>query len=180
MRVASFTPDGRSVIGLLLKDDWSLWTWPADGRGPPQKLPFNATTMSEPEFSPDGRLLAYSSSESGRNEVYVQARDGRGVVAVSVAGGRMPHWSLDGSELYFREADALLAVRVSSKPGGGPPSVGRAEKVAELADGIVDYEPSPKRREFVGLQRAPGSGNAREIHLVLGFLEELQRLDSKR
>ena len=53
--------------------------------------------------SPNGRLLAYSSTESRRSEVYVTPIPGPGPrVQVSVNGGAEPVWSRDGKVLYFR------------------------------------------------------------------------------
>jgi hypothetical protein len=55
-------------------------------------------------LSPDGRFLAYSSSESGRNEVYVKPfPSGDGKWQVSVNGGAAPRWSAGGDRLFFIE-----------------------------------------------------------------------------
>jgi Tol biopolymer transport system component len=55
-----------------------------------------------PQFSPDGRWLAYSSNESGVREVYVQAFPGPGEKwQVSSGGGLFPLWRRDGKEIFF-------------------------------------------------------------------------------
>jgi Tol biopolymer transport system component len=58
--------------------------------------------IDEPQLSPDGRWLAYMSSESGRYEVYAEPfrRDGDRV-RVSVDGGGQPRWRGDGRELFY-------------------------------------------------------------------------------
>ena len=64
-------------------------------------------------LSPDGRWLAYTSDESGREEIYVQpmpAMDGKW--QVSRNGGVWPIWAPDGEELFYREGPALVAVTV--------------------------------------------------------------------
>ena len=64
-------------------------------------------------LSPDGRWLAYTSDESGREEIYVQpmpAMDGKW--QVSRNGGVWPIWAPDGEELFYREGPALGAVTV--------------------------------------------------------------------
>jgi hypothetical protein len=48
--------------------------------------------------------------------------------------------------------------------------------IGETPPDLFAYEPAPARREFFGLQRVPGSGAVREIHLVSGFFEELQNV----
>jgi WD40 repeat protein len=79
--------------------------------------PLIATRFSEhsARVSPNGRLIAYASNESGRLEVYVQAYPKLGNrVQVSTSGGAQPVWSRDGSELYFRSDDSLLAARLNA------------------------------------------------------------------
>ncbi len=61
-----------------------------------------AASDSYPEFSPDGKWLAYASDTSGRFEVYVQPLSGSGSrILVSIAGGVAPVWRRDGGELYY-------------------------------------------------------------------------------
>ena len=72
--------------------------------GDRQPRPVVQTRYSEayPDFSPDGRWLAYASTESGRSEVYVQAYPGPGPrQPVSTSGGTAPAWSRDGRELFY-------------------------------------------------------------------------------
>ena len=69
-----------------------------------QTRPLIATTANEmtPEFSPDGRWLAYVSSQSGLAEVYVQPYPGPGERhLISTDGGLQPTWSRDGRELFY-------------------------------------------------------------------------------
>jgi len=68
------------------------------------------------QVSPDGRWMAYSSPETGRYEIYVQAFPGLGEKAlISTDGGNQPLWSRDGRELFYIAPDRmLLAVRVAS------------------------------------------------------------------
>jgi Tol biopolymer transport system component len=80
-----------------------------------------ATTSSEIEarFSPDGHWLAYSSNETGPQEVYVRAYPGPGPSwRVSSAGGGSPIWGRDGRELFYLglDSDQVLAVGVQTSP----------------------------------------------------------------
>jgi serine/threonine-protein kinase len=60
---------------------------------------------NSPEFSPDGHWLAYSSDESGREEVYVQAFPGPGGKwQVSSEGGSAPLWARNGKQLFYRSS----------------------------------------------------------------------------
>ena len=52
---------------------------------------FKASSRSDPSFSPDGRWLAYSNAEGGRDEVYVRAFPDTGTqVQISNDGGTLP------------------------------------------------------------------------------------------
>ena len=65
--------------------------------------------FGQSRFSSDGKWLAYTSEESGRPEVYVTSFPGRETtLQVSNAGGMMPSWRRDGSELFYLTPDGLL------------------------------------------------------------------------
>ncbi len=68
------------------------------------------------KFSPDGRWVAYVSDDSGRKEVYVAAfPDPARRFRVSTGGGMQPRWSRDGKELFYIQADQLMASSVAHK-----------------------------------------------------------------
>jgi Tol biopolymer transport system component len=76
-------------------------------------------------FSPDGRLVAYSSNESGPFEVYVQTfpRSDR-KWKISTSGGYEPRWRGDGGEIYYLTDDRkLMAVSVEAGPAFGRPKL---------------------------------------------------------
>jgi Tol biopolymer transport system component len=63
--------------------------------------------QAQPALSPNGRWLAYISTESGRSEVYITPYpEPRGKLKVSTEGGRAPLWSPDGRRLYFLSGTA--------------------------------------------------------------------------
>jgi len=92
----------------------ALWTLAPDGRQPPRPLVDSPSTNYWARLSPDGRWLAYASSESGRFEVYLVPYPGLGSkVQVSIAGGSFPQWRADGKELFFQSPDqSIMAVEV--------------------------------------------------------------------
>jgi hypothetical protein len=77
------------------------------------------------QFSPDGKMIAYESNESGRSEVFVLPFPGPGPrIAVSVNGGAQPRWRGDGKELFFIGLDERLMAVAISLPAGDTPRVG--------------------------------------------------------
>ena len=95
-----------------------LWALP-DASGPAAEerkpVPYLVTAFNErqAQFSPDGKWVAYSSTESGNVEVYVRpfpASSG-GKWLVSNGGGNQPRWRPDGKELfYITPGSELMAV----------------------------------------------------------------------
>ena len=74
-------------------------------------------------FSPDGRLVAYTSNESSRFEVFVETipRSDR-KWAVSANGGYEPRWRGDGGEIYYLSEDRrMMSVKVDAGPSFGAP-----------------------------------------------------------
>jgi Tol biopolymer transport system component/tRNA A-37 threonylcarbamoyl transferase component Bud32 len=119
LKVASdWSRDGRYIAFASQSKDtsWDIWILPTFG----DRKPFSwlKTSFNElwPVFSPDGRFLAYQSSESGRMEIYVQSFPGPGGKwQVSSTGGTEPHWRADGKELYYRSPDQrLMAVEATA------------------------------------------------------------------
>ena len=83
------------------------------------ETPFDETSGS---LSPDGRLLAYQSDESGRWEIYLLELDDRRRIPVSSSGGREPLWSASGNSLIYRAGGTTMRVTIdgSGHPVGAP------------------------------------------------------------
>ena len=127
--------------------------------------PFDETNG---ELSPDGRLLAYQSDESGRWEIYLLRIAEEQRTPVSTAGGLAAFWSPDGRTLFYRGAGRLVSVAIDDLSGriGAPVDVlaleGRA--VAGIApDGRI-------------LLRRRGDARSREAILTLEWVRELRRI----
>jgi Tol biopolymer transport system component len=76
-------------------------------------------------ISPDGKWLAYSSNETGRQEVWVEPLPQTGKRhQLTKAGGRHPMWSADGRRIYFDQEDRMyrleLAISAESVQAGAP------------------------------------------------------------
>jgi len=172
---SSWSPDGAYIaIDQFNQLDSSVDIWMLSPSG--ESRTFLATSAYEfgATFSPDGRWVAYQSDQSGRWEVYVQPFPGPGErVAVSVQGGTSPVWSPDGSELYFRQDTAVMAVSVDATSGF---SVSTPRRVL---DGQYWLDPTGHVAFGVfpdGKLLMIETGQANEIHVVQNWIEELKRL----
>ena len=114
-----WSPDGRRIVLEDFMSDRStrvqLWLLTL---GPPSSVaPFMHGTANkyDPQFSPDGGYLAYTSEETGRPEVFVAALDGASRLQVSSKGGNQPRWRRDGHELFYISQDGeLVAASVTT------------------------------------------------------------------
>ena len=143
----SVARDGRWMVAGTVagKTGWDLLRFDlATGKvSPLVTTPF---FDQDPALSPDDRLLAFASEESGRWEIYVQALDGeRGRWQVSTDTGRRPRWRADGRELFFLAVpDRLMVVDV--EPGAVPRFGTPRELFRFPADG---FEVAPDGQKFV-------------------------------
>jgi hypothetical protein len=71
-----------------------------------------AFRKDEPQFSYDGKWIAYTSDESGTFHVYViEFPGGKERHQVSTTGGGEPRWRQDGKELFYKAPDgSVMAV----------------------------------------------------------------------
>jgi len=99
----SWSSDGRYLLFWMNdRPSAGLWVLPLFGDRKP--FPFTRTSFAElfGEISPDGKWLAYQSTESGRSEVYVRPfPTGSGKWPVSTDGGAYARWRRDGKELFY-------------------------------------------------------------------------------
>jgi len=143
-------PNGPDIVLVSVGDDAEV-------------TPLVATPDAEfdPAASPDERCVAYTSMESGRNEVYLRPfPDGSGRIQVSDAGGSSPYWSRDGRWLLYTpttpEADPRRSrVAVPTRPGdcfhlGSPTRT--AAPPGERVLGRRNVEPPDRKLDVVGIQ----------------------------
>ena len=116
-----WSPDGNFLLYSRLRELWALPLKPDQPGTPLKPFPVVQTpNASAGRFSPDGRWIAYHSTESGRYEIYVVPFP---PVAghkqqISTAGGAQPRWRRDGKELFFEGPDQrLMAAEIQVNAG---------------------------------------------------------------
>ncbi len=148
----------------------------------PEPTTFLSTPAVErvPKLSPDGRFLAYISSDSGRPEIYVRPfPDGAGRSLASVIGGTQPRWRGDGKELYYVEGQGgLMAVSVATEPRF---TLGQPQRLFESPDlqggGAPLYDVSADGQRFVTVAPVDGGDidvSPPTIRVVENWYEEFR------
>ena len=130
------------------------------------------------EVSPDGRWLAYESTESGRPEVYVRPFPdvAGGRWQVSNSGGSRPAWARNGRELFYEDQDGgMTAAPVAPGPtfsAGVPVRLFDARAVLIGGTTLRSWDPAPDGR-FLMVQD-DGLTTALPLLIVLNWVEELK------
>ncbi|HMA24353.1 MAG TPA: hypothetical protein VKP00_10165, partial [Gemmatimonadaceae bacterium] len=184
IREVSFSPDGRSAILRVDTPRFQrqLWVVHLDGDRTPQPLFVSGFDAMAARVSPDGRWLAYTSNESGRNEVYVRPFPGAGGRwAVSTDGGTEPIWTSDGRGLLYRSGNYLVRAAVGTSREF---TVGRRDTVVRemLRENYrtsyfhAMYDVSPDGRRFAFIR---SGAEAAELVAVLHFDAEVRARTEK-
>ncbi len=107
--------DGRYLVYRTGPGD--IWYRRLDGDTTSHPIAASAGAEYGPRLSPDDRWVAYSSDESGEQQVYVRPFPSLGArYQVSVDGGSEPVWSADGKRLYYRRNRLLKAATFTTTP----------------------------------------------------------------
>ncbi len=174
----SFSPDGKTLAYSEIHpesglDIWTLTLETGEAR-PLVRTPYSEAGAM---FSPDGNYLAFTSDESGRDEVYVRAYPGvEGRWQVSTSSGNEPVWSRNGNELFFRSGTNLMVVDIVTEPSFEPakPRVLLEAPYDQAGALYANYDVRSDRRDFVMI-RSEEEAAANRIHVVLHWLDELTR-----
>jgi dipeptidyl aminopeptidase/acylaminoacyl peptidase len=165
------------------KTGGDIWSVPLGGDRKPAPILATRADERNPQVSPDGKWIAYSSNETGRSEIYVRPFPTGQQTQVSVNGGVFPRWKRDGRELYFMSLVSLGSMMASdirvrgaeiqrevprvlfqSFFAGGLHAAGRPHAFAVAADGQRFLV--PQFANLVALGRGfGGRGNAQAFTL---------------
>jgi Tol biopolymer transport system component len=192
--VWSFHPSGKFLAyhenNMQTRDDILILPIEGDeasGWKPGKPTIFLKTPFAEraPMFSPDGRWLAYQSTETGRDEVYIRPFPaGGGKWQISTGGGILPTWSRTRHELFYATPDQRIMVVPYTVEGDSF----RAEKPRLWADGrffprartgpnrSFDLHPDGDRIALAPVTDTPTTVKQDKVVFIFNFLDELRRI----
>jgi eukaryotic-like serine/threonine-protein kinase len=183
---AASYPDRTVSEGYWSRDGrWLVFrTNPADifARGlgaDTSTVPLLTTAFDEltPALSPDARWLAYTSTESGRLEVFVRPfpNTQSGKWQISTDGGVEPRWSHSGRELfYITPTNQMMSVEVIP---GQAFATGRRRSLFSLSTyvgGIGSWDLTPDDKRFLMIRAGSGGSVSSELVVVENVLAELR------
>lgn len=185
------SPDGRFLMyfegDLESRPRGDLWAFDLTGAGKAFPILNSSFTERDGQFSPDGRWIAYSSKETGREEVFVvpftgglrpgaDQRRTSGKWQVSTSGGSRPRWNPRGGELFFVGADnSLMAADIRSS--AREVVVTNVRPLFRLKTNpnpaYYCYDISPDGKRFVAIPL--GAGKASTLALVVNWSADLKK-----
>jgi dipeptidyl aminopeptidase/acylaminoacyl peptidase len=147
---SNWSQDGRFLLYTIYntpRTGQDLWVLPLQGDRKPVPLLSTDSSEREASFSPDMRWVAYTSTESGRAEIYVRPflatgpagapSLGEGKWQVSKDGGDGAKWRADGKELIFQAPpNGTTKMAVEVKANGAALEVGIPKKLFQAS---VDF-----------------------------------------
>lgn len=166
-----FSPDGSLLAVSLLtgkESDTDLFILPLEGERQPVRLFNTQEDRVGIRFSPDRSLIAYTSLETGRAEIYVQpypSMDRK--LPVSIRGGERPDWSADGSTLFYRYGSTIYAADISRSP---ELAASKPRVVLEKLPGMR-YDATGDGSRFIMGRPRGDWGQMNSINIVSGGLE---------
>ena len=197
LETAAESPPGllqpRRTPGVFTGAGWRsarLWTLPLDLSDPERPKPGKAEPFLteraivevDPAFSPGRKFLAYASTESGPEEVFVRPFPGPGGKwKVSTAGGKFPAWSRTTRELFFLGGDDRIMVVSYTIEGEFVQSPARrapGRPHRSCRDGVrQNFDVSPDGKRVVMFPRPAAEQTEGSLHatFLLNFFDEVRR-----
>ena len=187
----AFSPDGKwLVFHQIGPQGFDIWILPVEHdenglkAGKSELLLRTTNGGRDAHFSPDGRWIAYSSSESGSPQVYVSGfPDARRHWQVSSNGGLSPIFARNGKDIYYFDVLGNQIMVASYAVKGDSlvvekPRVWSKQNVALALSGVVgaqyDVAFDGKRIAVSTYASSTQQGTGHVIFLE-NFIDELQR-----
>jgi Tol biopolymer transport system component/DNA-binding winged helix-turn-helix (wHTH) protein len=176
----AISPRGRLVY-VHGDRDMNIWRQPlsngAGTSGAPTSLIASTARDSHPQYSPDGKRIAFQSARSGNTEIWLCESDGGHCQQLTSFNGPLtgtPRWSPDGKQIAFDSAGAgPFNIYVVDADGGSPR---RLDDPADAAlpswshDGKWIYFSSQRTGRLEIWKRPSSGGDAIQVTRDGGFM----------
>jgi serine/threonine-protein kinase len=183
----SMSHDGRRLAcwGSDSLGPNGIWMVPLDisdpdhpKAGPPEPFRFSHASEVSPVFSTDDRWIAYRSSESGADEIYVRASSGGGGHwQVSAGGGLQAFWAPGGHDLFYETLDHRIMILDYTTNGAsfvkGRTRVWFGQRIYSPGRSSLDLAPDGKR--FAIFRSTEAAESSPRVVFLLNFFDYLQR-----
>jgi Tol biopolymer transport system component len=186
----SWSADGKTMLIQEMSVDFTkldIGTLSMEDDGERKLLLKEEYMEAQPQISPDGRWMAYWSTETGEMGIFVRPfpEVNQGKWQVSTVPGETPRWSPDGREIFYisPDGDAVMAVPVETEPtfsAGKPRELFRGTFVAGVGMSPA-YDVHPDGKRFLMIkppqlqEEEPTEAPPRKINIVLNWDEELKQ-----
>jgi dipeptidyl aminopeptidase/acylaminoacyl peptidase/predicted Ser/Thr protein kinase len=185
MEGAAHTPDSVSSDGKHLtftvttKDGSDIWLLDM-GTGESMPLIAGSGRFSQSVFSPDGRWIAYQSTETGEDEIFVQPfpLTGAKYQLPHTLDNHHPAWSADGKELFFIPGPGRFeSVPITTKPRFefGAPVVLSSMPMNAAPAVVRRYDVMPDGSGLLGFATGNTGDGSRTIDIVYNWFDEIKR-----
>ena len=183
--------DGKALLmqEMVTWTNMDLCTLAVEGDHAKKPLLQTEYSEAQPEISPDGRWIAYTSNETTgaplKTEVYVRPfpEVNKGKWQVSTGGGNCPLWSPDGRELfYLSEDNNAMSVAVETKPTlrfGAPKVLFKNTNLGLTVTSGHPWDIHPDGKRFLMMEPPPAASSEEKpkpkIIVVTNWFEELKQ-----
>ena len=172
----SVAPDNSTLAFVRISGDTSadIYTLSLDGDPHVQPIIEGKGYEGGPQFSPEGKWLAYVSDKDGPFQVYVRPFPNGKDTLVSTDGGTQPRWNPNNQEIFYREGDKMMAVSLSASPDLRlfQPHILFERKYNFTSVTYPNYDVSRDGQRFLMVKPRSDSG---QLTLVFNWTEELKR-----
>ena len=176
---SAVSPDGATLATARRTADGpaDVYLLSLAGDPEPRALVTGPAFEGGPQFSPDGRWMAYVSGESGQFQVYLRRYPGPDSRwQVSTDGGTSPLWNPTGDELFYRNGNKMMAVSFSATPDvtlATPRLLFEQRYAYGSTIALTNYDVSADGQRFLMVK---SDSAVAHLSVVVNWFSELSRL----
>lgn len=173
----AISPHGDFLAYESVINDSNIWALDLAGKNAPRRVVASTLLDASPQFSPDGKRIAFRSARTGSSEIWVADADGghaREVTFFKAPLADNPRWSPDGRLLAF---DCQRAgnpdIYIVPADGGAPRQI-TTEPASDVApswsrDGKFVYFASDRSGQWQVWKQPVAAGPAQQVTTNGGF-----------